>query len=52
MNNKQLLARAAVMSAVLGLSLASTLGAAVPVDPKTTITATMDAGRKDGQHLV
>jgi len=32
------------MSAVLGASIASTFGAAVPVDPKTTVSASMDGG--------
>jgi hypothetical protein len=44
MNNSQLIGKATLMSAVLGLSIAGTYGAAVPVDPKTTVTASMDGG--------
>jgi len=44
MNKSQLFGKATLMSAVLGASIASTFGAAVPVDPKTTVTASMDGG--------
>ena len=44
MKNMQLIARAALITAVLGSSLASALGAAVPVNPKSTLSASMDGG--------
>ena len=45
MNNKKLLSQVAVTAAILILpTVGHVQGAAVPVDPKTTVTATMDGG--------
>ena len=45
MKTTQILRQTALISALLAVPLANnTFGAAVPVDPKTTITATMDGG--------
>ncbi|MFO1501174.1 MAG: hypothetical protein U1G07_22755 [Verrucomicrobiota bacterium] len=45
MNNRQLLGRTGLLAVLASMPLVSNvMGAAVPVDPKSTITASMDGG--------